>query len=113
MSKKAHIFLERNFGNGYELAYPRINNWRKKFYIWLSKNCKEGRHNKFFHTIIKEKQEDSKCEDPHAVGRSPMITIKIVVFGNIHSKCKDNCISHALEITEGGETETLIVDVIN
>lgn len=72
------IFIRRNFGCGYDEAWPELSFFQKHIYWRLIRNVGDGMRRWFGFWIYKYNVPDSACPDPGAASRRPVVDITIV-----------------------------------
>jgi hypothetical protein len=121
MSKKTiKIFVERNMGNGFEKAYPRLPSILYHFFVWLIGKPSQPLIRKFGFLIYHRCEIDKDCKDPRAIGRSPKIEMNAIFPWRFNDKLlmskKGNdllqsCWQAALATTTRGVTPKLEVEL--
>lgn len=119
-SKKIYIFVEKNMGHGFELAYPPISFFNLLLCKFLMHKCRNGLSKRFGFMIYHHVAIDNNCTDPRAKGRSPKIEMTAIfplcfneqnLFSETGNQLLDTCRKLAQDIAQKGKSEKLAIDV--
>lgn len=72
------VFVRRNFGNGYDDAYPKLTFFQNHIYWRLIRDVSDGVSHQFGYWLYRFNIIDKECGDAGVAGRSPVIDVKIV-----------------------------------
>lgn len=118
--EKIYIFVEKNMGHGFEMAYPPIPCFKRVLCNFLLRKCANGLSKRFGFLIYRHIEIDNNCPDPRAKGRSPTIEMTAVfpwlfneqcLFSATGNKLLATCRDVARNITQRGRSEKLAIDV--
>lgn len=118
--EKIYVFVEKNMGHGFEMAYPAISLFKRMLYKFLMRKCKNGLSKNFGFLIYRHVEIDNNCTDPRAKGRSPKIEMTAIfplcfkeqnLFSETGNNLLEKCRELARNITRRGMSEDLAIDV--
>lgn len=122
MSKRPqiYVFVEKNMGNGFGIACPPLSVFRYWLYKIITRRCAEGLSKHWGFLIYHHEEIDQNCTDPRAAGRSPRIEMTAIfpwnfdernLFSSTGNSLLSACRQLALDISKGGKSEKLAIDV--
>ena len=118
--EKIYIFVEKNMGHGFEMAYPPIPWFKRVLCKFLMSKCSNGLSKHFGVLIYRHIEIDNNCTDPRAQGRSPKIEMTAVfpwlfneqnLFSETGNQLLDTCRNIARNIAQKGKSEELAIDL--
>ena len=73
-----YIFVEKNMGHGFDLAYPLFSLWKLFLFKALIYKCRTGLSKRLGFLIYRHVEIDRNCTDPRAKGRLPQIEMTAI-----------------------------------
>lgn len=116
-----YIFVEKNMGNGFDIAYPPLSKFRLGFYrLLLAFKHENGLSRRFGFIVYHFEEDDISCIDPRAADRPSRLKMDAIfpwrfndahLFSGTGNELLKQCRECAKNLTQRGAVDELAISI--